>query len=74
MANNRVILEAHRRSALLAEKQKENAVQKKKDEGQQFISEGVKAFCLWVAQGKQIIDDAGCNYPVLLMKDAVAIV
>ena len=74
MVNSRVVLEAHRRSALLAEKERDEAVQKKKDKEQQYILEGVDAFHRWMAQGKQITNDAGFSYPVLVRKDAVAIV
>ena len=74
MANSRVVLEAHRRSALLAEKERDEAVQKKKDKEQQYILEAVDAFHRWVAQGQQITNDAGFSYPVLVRKDAVAIV
>ena len=74
MANSRVVLEAHRRSALLTEKERDDALQKKKDKEQQYILEGVDAFHRWLAQGKQITNDAGLSIPVLIRKDAVAIV
>ena len=74
MANSRFVLEVHRRSALLAEKERDDAVQKKKDKEQPYILEGVDAFHRWLAQGKQIINNNGFSYPILVRKDAVAIV
>ncbi len=74
MVNSRVVLEAHRRSALLAEKERDNALQKKKEKEQQYIFEGVDAFYRWLGQGKQITNDAGLSNPVLVRKYAVAIV
>ena len=74
MANNRVVFEAHRRLALLAEKERDDAVQKKNDKEQQFILESVDAFHRWLVQGKQIINVAGNSYLILIRKDAVAIV
>jgi hypothetical protein len=71
MANSRVVLEAARRSALLTEKEKENAAQKREDKERQSLSDAVSAFRNWVNQGGKTLEDGS---PVLQRKDAVAIV